>query len=41
LIFAVTWVIGMFRPEIAEIATKLSPLVPVLIPIAVYYFKSE
>jgi len=41
LIFAATWIIGMFRPEIAEIASKLSPLTPLLIPIVVYYFKSE
>jgi hypothetical protein len=40
-IFAATWIIGMFRPEVADIATKLSPITPVLIPIAVYYFKSE
>jgi hypothetical protein len=40
VIFATTWIIGMFRPEVAEIATKLSPLIPVLIPIVVYYFKS-
>jgi hypothetical protein len=41
LIFAATWIIGIFSPEVAEIATKLSPLTPILIPIAVYYFKSE
>jgi hypothetical protein len=41
VIFAATWIIAMFRQEVAEIAAKLSPLIPVLIPIAVYYFKPE
>jgi hypothetical protein len=41
LMFAATWIIGMFIPGIADIATKLSPLIPVLIPIVVYYFKPD
>jgi hypothetical protein len=40
-IFAATWIIGMFRPEVADLVTKLSPLIPVLIPIVAYYFKAE
>ena len=41
VIFALTWFVGMFIPDVADIVSKLSPIVPVLIPIAVYYFKAE
>jgi len=40
-LFAGTWIIGMFIPETANIAMKLSPLIPLMIPIVVYYFKEN